>query len=321
MNYGEVLTRAWKIIWKFKVLWIFGILASCGTGSGNGGGGNNVSYQFSSGDLPPQFEQFFGNIERFANDLWWIFGLIICLTCVLVLVAIFLSTIGKIALIKGTLRAEEGAERMGFIELFNASTPYFWRVFGLSLLLFFVFFVAVMFGVLVFMAAAMATLGIALICLLPLCCLMIPVMWAVGVILEQAYIAIVVEERGIADGLSRGWEVAKSHWEPMLVMGVILIFGGAIVGLIIAVPMFLVMFPLLFTLGITGGDSMAPLAIGGICFLLYLPVLILASGIIKAYVQSAWTLTFLRVTGRGMTPEPAVLEPEPPLPPLEPVNA
>jgi hypothetical protein len=321
MNYGEVLTRAWKIIWKFKVLWIFGILASCGTGSGNGGGGNNVSYQFSSGDLPPQFEQFFGNIERFANDLWWIFGLIICLTCVLVLVAIFLSTIGKIALIKGTLRAEEGAERMGFIELFNASTPYFWRVFGLSLLLFFVFFVAVMFGVLVFMAAAMATLGIALICLLPLCCLMIPVMWAIGVILEQAYIAIVVEERGIADGLSRGWEVAKSHWEPMLVMGVILIFGGAIVGLIIAVPMFLVMFPLLFTLGITGGDSMAPLAIGGICFLLYLPVLILASGIIKAYVQSAWTLTFLRVTGRGMTPEPAVLEPEPPLPPLEPVNA
>jgi hypothetical protein len=321
MNYGEVLSRAWKIVWKFKVLWIFGILASCGTGSGNGGGGNNVSYQFSSGDVPPQFEQFFGNIERFANDLWWIFGLLICMTCVLVLVAIFLSTIGKIALIKGTLKAEEGAERMGFVELFNASTPYFWRVFGLSLLLFFVFFVAVMFGVLVFMAAAMATLGIALICLVPLCCLMIPVMWAVGVILEQAYIAIVVEDRGISDGLARGWEVVKTHWEPMLVMGVILIFGAMIVGLIIAVPMFLIMFPLFFTMGITGGDNMAPLVIGGMCFLVYLPVLIVAGGILKAYVQSAWTLTFLRVTGRGLTPEPAVLEPEPPLPPLEPVNA
>ena len=321
MSYGEVLTRAWKIVWKFKVLWIFGIFASCGTGSGNGGGGNNVSYQYSSGDLPPQFEQFFGNIERFANDLWWIFGLLICLTCVLVLVAIFLSTIGKIALIKGTLRAEEGAERMGFIELFNASTPYFWRVFGLSLLLFFVFFVAVMFGVLVFMAATILTFGIALMCLVPLCCLFIPVMWAIGVILEQAYIAIVVEERGIADGLTRGWEVVKTHWEPMLVMGVILIFGAIIVGLIIAVPMFLIMFPLLFTMGITGGNNMAPLAIGGICFLLYLPVLILASGIIKAYVQSAWTLTFLRVTDRGLTTEPAVFEPEPPLPPLEPVNA
>jgi hypothetical protein len=321
MNYGEVLTRAWKIVWKFKVLWIFGILASCGTGSSNGGGGNNVSYQFSNGELPPQVEQFFGNFDRFANDLWWVFALLICLTCVLVLVVIFLSTIGKIALIKGTLKAEEGAERMGFVELFNASTPYFWRVFGLSILLFFVFFVLVMFGVLVFMAATMLTFGIALICLLPLCCLMIPVMWAVSVILEQAYIAIVVEERGIADGLSRGWEVAKSHWEPMLVMGVILILGAMIVGLIIAIPIFLIMFPLFFSLGITGGNNMTPLVIGGLCFLVYLPALILASGIIKAYVQSAWTLTFLRVTGRGPAPELASTEPEPPLPPLEPVNA
>ena len=24
-NFGEVLTRAWQIIWKHKVLWIFGI--------------------------------------------------------------------------------------------------------------------------------------------------------------------------------------------------------------------------------------------------------------------------------------------------------
>jgi hypothetical protein len=29
-NFGEVLTRAWQIIWKHKVLWVFGILASCG---------------------------------------------------------------------------------------------------------------------------------------------------------------------------------------------------------------------------------------------------------------------------------------------------
>jgi hypothetical protein len=321
MNYGEVLTQAWKIIWKFKVLWIFGIFASCGTGSGGGGNGSNVNYQTSSGDFPPQVERLFANSERFFNDFWWVFALLICLTCVLVLVAIFLSTIGRIALIKGTLRAEEGAERMGFVELFNASTPYFWRVFGLSILLFFVFFVLVMLGVLVFMGATMLTFGIALICLVPLCCLLIPVMWAINVILEQAYIAIVAEERGIADGLSRGWEVAKSHWEPMLVMGVILIFGAMIVGLIIAVPMFFIMFPLFFTVGVTGGNNMTPLVLGGLCLLVYLPVLILAGGILKAYVQSAWTLTFLRVTGRGLAPEPVSSEPEPPLPPLEPVNA
>ncbi len=34
MDYGEVLSKAWKIAWKFKVLWIFGILAGCGASQG-----------------------------------------------------------------------------------------------------------------------------------------------------------------------------------------------------------------------------------------------------------------------------------------------
>jgi hypothetical protein len=319
MNYGEVLTRAWKIIWKFKVLWIFGILASCGTGGS--GRGNNFSYQLSNGDLPPQAQQFFANSDRFFNNYWWVIALLISLICVLVIVAIFLSTIGKIALIKGTLKAEAGAERMGFIELFNESTPYFWRVFGLSLLFFVISFVVITSGILIAVMGAIATFGIALFCLIPLCCLMIPVFWAVWVILEQAYIAIVVEDRGVIDGLTRGWEVVKTRWEPMLVMAVILIFGGAILGFIISIPLFIILFPLFFMLGVSGSSNMAPLAIGGICFLVYLPVLILASGIIKAYVQSAWTLTFLRVTGNGSASEPVPAEPEAPLPPLEPVNA
>jgi hypothetical protein len=301
------------------VLWIFGILASCGTGGS--GGGNNFSYQFSRGDLPPQFQQLFVNSDQFFNNYWWIIGLLICLTCVLVIVAIFLSTIGRIALIKGTLRAETGAERMGFIELFNESTPYFWRVFGLSLLLFLIFFVSIVIASLAFVFAATVTFGIALICMLPLCCLMIPVFWAVWVILEQAYIAIVAEDRSAIEGLVRGWEVVKTRWEPMLIMALILIFGGAIVGFIISIPLFIILFPLFFMLGISGGSNVAPLAIGGICFLIYLPVLILASGIIKAYVQSAWTLTFLRVTGSGPAAETVPAEPDASLPPLEPANA
>jgi hypothetical protein len=317
MNYGEVLTRAWKIIWKFKVLWIFGILASCGTGNG----GNNFNYRFSGSDLPPQFQQAVGNSQQFFNNYGWVIGLLICLICVLIIVAIFLSTLGKIALIKGTLNAEAGAEHIGFLELFNGSLPYFWRVLGLSLLFFILSFVLITTGILLAVTGTILTFGIALFCLIPLCCLMIPVFWAAWVIVEQAYIAIVVENRGAIEGLVRGWEVVKTRWEPMLVMGIILIFGAAIAGFIISIPLFIVLFPLFFVMGITAGSNMTPLAIGGICFLIYLPVLILASGIIHAYVHSAWTLTFLRVTGHGATPEANPGEPAASLPPLEPVNA
>ncbi len=65
-NFGEVLTRAWQITWKYKVLWIFGILASCSRGGGGGSsGGSSVSggsdgngySPFDTGEAGRVFEQ------------------------------------------------------------------------------------------------------------------------------------------------------------------------------------------------------------------------------------------------------------------------
>jgi uncharacterized membrane protein YgcG len=73
-NFGEVLTRAWKIIWKHKILWIFGILASCARGSGGGGngGGGSRNYQTSpGGDMPfggGQVEQFMNQVGQYLED-------------------------------------------------------------------------------------------------------------------------------------------------------------------------------------------------------------------------------------------------------------
>ncbi len=53
---------------------------------------------------------------------------------VLVVLAIFLGTMGRIGLIRGTQEAEGGRTMPIFSELFNGSLPYFWRVFGFNLL-------------------------------------------------------------------------------------------------------------------------------------------------------------------------------------------
>ena len=45
-----------------------------------------------------------------------------------------LSTIGRIGLIKGTQQAETGAVPLTFGGLWNGGLPYFWRIFGLSVL-------------------------------------------------------------------------------------------------------------------------------------------------------------------------------------------
>ena len=79
--------------------------------------------------------------------------------------------------------------------------------------------------------------------------------------------------------------------------------GAAIVGLLMALPLMAAFIP--FVIGIAGGAIWESggmfsggLAVAAIMFVLYLPVLILLSGILRAYVNTAWTLTYLRLSGK-----------------------
>jgi hypothetical protein len=311
MDYGDILTKAWKIIWKFKVLWIFGILSSCGQGgrSGGGGGGGNSGYRFSSGDtnIPPGMRNFFDGLQTFFDHIeaWQIAVLVIGLilfALIMVFITAAIGTVGRIGLIQGTVKAEDGAERMTFGELFNSGKGFFWRVFGFNFLTGLAVFLIILLVMLPAIGVVILTLGIGLLCLIPLICLLIPVGWLVTVIIEQVNIAIVVEDLKIIDGLKRGWEVFRNNIGNMIVMGLILGLGGAVVSFVIALPMIFVLVPA--GIGIVGGSVSGikglfggGIAVAILCTVTYLPVLILLGGILRGYIQAAWALTFLRLTG------------------------
>lgn len=304
-NFGEVLTRAWQIIWKHKVLWIFGVFAGCGRGSGGGGGGGTGGGT-GPGEQPfPQLEQFFVQLGQWIEQNTWIVIVLILLVLVLIVLAIFLGTIGRIGLIRGTYQADMGAERLNFGELFSESMPYFWRVFGLSLLIFLI-------ALLVFIPLALggalfgvATAGIGALCLLPLICLLIPVLWALSVVIEQANVAIVIENLSIGDGFRKGWEVVRANVGPMILLALIIFIGSGVVGFIVAIPLIAAVFPLIFG---AATNNTSPFWITAICCALYFPILILLSGILNAYVQSVWALAYMRLTGKPQDQPPVVLE-------------
>jgi hypothetical protein len=57
------------------------------------------------------------------------------------------------------------------------------------------------------------------------------------------------------------------------------------------------------------------------CICLYIPFLLVAKSVIMAYVQSAWTLTYLRLTG-GKQPEEIFITPvDAPAAPLNTLDA
>jgi len=307
MDFGEVLSRAWQIIWKHKVLWIFGILAGCASGGGGSNPTSTISWQTDK--LPYQVEQTVSQVQDWQWAL--IAGGIFLVILLIIIVAVFIGTIGKIGLVRGTIQADQEQEKLSFGELFSGSMPYFWRVFLLNLLvglgIGLVFTALIFFGIF----GTILTFGLGLFCLVPLICLLVPIGFAIGVILEQSSIAIIVENLGIMAGLKRGWEVVKGNAGTMILMWLILVLGITIIGgLIIGLPMMFTVGPIIIG-AITGEEAalFGGLAVSAVCCAAYLPFLIVLSGILRSYVASAWTLTFLRLTAPAAPLEQEALQP------------
>jgi hypothetical protein len=303
-NFGEVLSRAWQIVWRHKVLWIFGIFAGCGRGGGgNGGGSGNTGFQTQGPDLPPQVMRW---LEVIAENLLTFAAIGIGLICLLWLLGIFLGTIGRIGLIRGTSGADRGTESLIFGQLFSESLPYFWRVFGLSLLLaipFLVVLAMVFAGVLALVLGASgagdeAMFGlVAMVPIIIACaCILVPIMIVVGLIVRQAERAIVLENMSVFPALSRGWDVFRANLGPIIVMAIILFIINLAVGFVIAIPVFLLVIPTMFAFMAGEAQNWNPLAVMGVGLCLYIPVALLLNGIAIAFSESAWTLTYLRLT-------------------------
>jgi|WetSurMetagenome_2_1015567.scaffolds.fasta_scaffold10832_2 hypothetical protein len=309
MDYGEVLSKAWKVIWKHKVLWIFGILASFGQGSGggSGGGGNSrISGGGNSsgfGNLPPEWTRILENVQHYIENVhWWVWVLFALAIILLIIFFAVLATIGKTGLILGAQRADKNDEKIPFGLLLRDSMHYFWKVFWFNFLSGLAVVIVILAFMLPLILLGVVTAGVGMLCLIPFICILVPVSWLISILFEQSIIAIVVEGTGIFAGLKRGWQVVKKNPWQLILMSLILGIGGGIINFILAIPVFLAMLPVIITL-FTG--SMDSLKTTGIITLslccVYLPVLYLLSGILTAYIQSVWTLTFLRLTEK--TPE------------------
>ncbi len=290
MDFGFVLRRSWELIWKNKVLWIFGILASCSTGGANFGGGFNG--QMGSGDTqfrPEQFEQWSHDFETFVNQGGW--AIIFAVFCAVILIGLLFWVIGifgKVGLIKGILKADAGSA-LSFRPLASESWGMLGSALGLNLVLILIPLAALFVGILF----SLLTFGIGLICLV---CLGIPLAIAYSVYTELANVALVREQRGVGAALSSAWELIRTQFAPLAGMAVVLIVGGFVVGLILLLPFAAVALPAILSFARDPNTVGGGLLISGILFLILLPFYFIATGIIQSYLHSAWTLTFLQLT-------------------------
>lgn len=305
MDFGNILSRAWQITWKYRVLWIFGILASCSGQSSYSGQGFNFgvnSTQFAEpGTLPPGVERFFWQLQRSLENITpeTMFAITLAIFAfAMILVVIFglFNVFGRVGLIQGTLQAEAG-EAINARSLLSQGARFFWRVLGLNILLNIVVFIVM--GTLIFggLAFSMVTLGIGMLCFIPLICLLIPLSILYYVYIEVANVALISEDIDVFEAIRRGYEVLRANLANFAIMALILAIGGGLLSFLISLPLIALIAPL-FIAAISGNQAAISSSIGflGIGLIIVIPLLILVQGIIRTFIQSAWTFTYTELT-------------------------
>lgn len=319
MNFGEVLSKAWKVIWKHKILWLFGILAGCGaagSGGSNGGrgGGSSISTTYQSGNwngfdsmMPSAhggLNEFFRTLADIPAGVWVAIGIGIFLAVIVFSVLfMMLSTLGITGVVKGTSMADEANEDekpLSLKAIFTGLKPFYWKVFLFNLGYQIAGFIVGLMLVLPIILLAVFTCGFGLL-------LLIPIGWLVSLMVTFTTIAMVEEELDVFKAISRAWKVLMKNLGNVLLMFLILGVGQIIIGLLLALPILMSFTPLVINGIATSFQTITTgLVITGILLLIFIPLTAFLGGVLRAYVWGAWTLTYRRLVS-GESAEPEVL--------------
>jgi hypothetical protein len=308
MEYGSLLSRAWQITWKHKILWLFGILAGFGSTNfngnfGGGGGGRNVPSTPGTPPTPTVPPTFPDISPQLANgQLVAILAVIGCCLLIIVIALVIIGIIARGGLIGGIRMADE-QDHVTFGEAWAIGTHYFWRMFGIGLLL----IAPTIVLVIVFATVGILTAGVGVLCLLPLLCILVPLFIVLAILAHFAQFAVVLEDMRVMDAFRRGWQILKANLSNIIILGIILIIIEFIAGLVLVVPFLVILIPtVLFAFATSSGGqpNLSALAVGGLAFLCFLPIAIVLGGILHTWVTAVWTLAYKQFVGR--TPMAAV---------------
>lgn len=308
MDYGRLVSESWRITWNNKFLWVLGFLAALTSVSSSGNSGRTISQRLESGDVSPEM------ITAVSGAIL----LLVCIGFVLGIVLMLVSLAAQGSLISAVARLDDG-EKVTLGEAFGAGTQAIIRLFGVSFLLWLPVILVVVLVAIIGIASAggfaaaasiadnperlFAGLGFLAICLVGLCCALIPLAIVISVVYEFALRGTMLENLGVTDSIRWGWRVVRNNIADIIVLLVLFwgigILYAILVGLIM-IPLALVVFVptiLMFNSGSTPNVATMGLLIGGgICLGVLGAVL---NSVIVTWRSAAFTLAYRQLTAKG----------------------
>jgi len=331
MDYGRIIRRALEIVWRHKVLWVFGIAAALFSGGGGGGNGaNGIQYTLDENSLRRFGQQMpFGpNVEAVVPVILAIIGLVLLLVLVFAIVGIIVRYTSVGALIGGVDEVER-TERTSFRSALRIGWQRLLRLFAIDLIIGIAMFVVVL-------ALVFLTIAGVLFAVLPAIALaegggsgatVLAVLWGVGVglavlvalvavsvivsaittlIREVAFRANVLERQGVFASIGTAFRLIRGNLKEVLLVWLILVAINLALS-IVAIP--------LVVIGIVGviGPAVAAFALTesvAVTLLVLVPialffVLVAAfiGGLVLTFQSAVWTLSYREWRTEHLVPE------------------
>jgi hypothetical protein len=286
-NFGEVLSHAWQITWKHKVLWVFNILPVL------------IGFLFLPVMLIPFFSIDPNSLAHsdFFNQPGFIF-LFVGISILNAIVSLVLYARGAASTSLGVLRLEQGEDVLSFKNLFGEGSRFFGRILGIILLVGLGVVLVVLVFSACFMVIGMLTMGLGMLCIQPLFLLMYPLMLILYAWIEQAQAAVVADDIGAMDAISRAWDLIKSNFWGVVLITLIIYLGMTILSSIVMLP-FIVpffFFPFLIENSQIAFNTQWLVWIVTVFSIILLPLIALIQGLSLTFMKSAMMLVYLRLT-------------------------
>lgn len=295
LNYGQILKRAFEITKNNRSLWLFGILVAIFNTSGNFTNIPNFNYNRDSTSFPKV------PIPKIDPDTIMLIIAIAALAfLVFVFLAIFVTFLARGALV-GMVNKLDQEQAVSIKDGFLVGLSYILPLLAIGFLIWTPFVVGLLIlaaltvgpGVLLILAEA-KIIGIVLVVLGFLFWLAVVIVLAIALMIISLLAArfLIIGEKGIIGSINEGYRLLRNNLGPVLLVWLINLGIGFGQGIIFAIIIFIMVFPI---------TMLAMFTSPFLFILLIIPFagLVFIGGLFETFFSSLWTITYRRLTYLG----------------------
>jgi hypothetical protein len=336
MDFGKLLSRSFEITRKYRVLWLFGVLfALFGGSSGGGNLGNFGNFgNFGGGGGSGRGGGTGGTFPTIPAQVWQIIAIIIvaivCIAILWTILSIVLRLISRGALI-GLVQELEAAGTTPTVRRgFGIGASRFWQLLGIALTINLPLFIV---SIAILLVAALPVLsailpmisagqspqqiggvlvGGILGSVLLLCCAGI-FLWVVALVIRPFYEFFVrecvINTRGVFDSIREGYRQVRANLGNVAILYILIIGIGIAYGVaMVFVSLLLISIPagIAIAIGVATKEVLPAVIVGVVIGIPVLLIFLFVSGLYQTFESTLWTEGYLAITAPKT---PAVAEP------------